>query len=116
MFPTTLTRASNGHVRRILIVALATLLLMGVLAIVPGAPLGANRAEAQATPPPADGYAGVCDVDVLFILDESGSMDGAGETSVRAGFKSFVNGLSATQSRIGVVEFNTTGLLPLSLW
>ena len=38
MFPAVLSRATNGHIRRILIVALATLLLFTALAIVPGSP------------------------------------------------------------------------------
>ncbi|MEA2023729.1 MAG: SdrD B-like domain-containing protein, partial [Actinomycetota bacterium] len=48
MFPATLTR-DNGHIRRILIVALATLLLFTALAIVPG-----GTQSALADPPPVD--------------------------------------------------------------
>ena len=43
MFPATLTRSSNGHVRRILIVTLATLMLFATLIVVPG---GTPRASA----------------------------------------------------------------------
>lgn len=49
MSPAALTRSSNGYVRRILILTLATLLLFTVLTIVPGA----NEAEAA---PPTPGY------------------------------------------------------------
>ena len=47
MFPVALSRASGGQIRRILIVALATLLLIGVTAIVPNAP-GTSEARAAA--------------------------------------------------------------------
>ena len=107
----TMSRTRGGNLRRVLLIALAALLAFATLSLVPAAPgvPGAHRADAQvgAQVPAA------CQADVLFILDESGSMgrnNDQGEDAVRAGFTAFVNALavSSPDSRIGVVDFATS--------
>ena len=55
-----------------------------------------------------------CPMNILFILDESGSINGYGSgtanvsSQVRTGAGSLLNALSGTGSRVAVVEFNTT--------
>ncbi len=112
MFPTTLTRVFDGHVRRILIVALATLMMVGVLAIIPGAPLSADSAHAAVAPDPNYGS---CDADILFILDTSGSMENVGLNAVEDGFTSFVEKINdsaasggAPDSGIAAIHFSNT--------
>ncbi len=114
MFPATLTR-NNGHIRRILIVALTALMLFATLAVAPGAPLGADRADAVVQ----DGD--TCSANILFILDESGSMtysNDAGAEAVRLAFKAFVAGMKseAPDSNVGVVEFGNTAAPGFSGW
>ncbi len=127
MFPTALTRASNGHVRRILIVALATLLMFTALAVVPGAPL-ALAGDDEAVPQPADGFTQLaakpdvtknkdlgdsCGLDMVLVVDSSGSVGGS-EANVKSAFNALLDGLIGTGSRAGVVDFNTNSTVPIS--
>lgn len=47
------------------------------------------------------------DLDILFILDESGSIDGF-EQDVEDGAMAFLNALNGTGARVAVIEFNET--------
>lgn len=54
-----------------------------------------------------------CGLDVLVVLDESGSIGSAGATDdVRDAFKAFTAALTNTASRIAVAEFSTVARLP----
>jgi LPXTG-motif cell wall-anchored protein len=100
----TLTRfPSDGAYRRVLTAALAALLAFTALVVVPGVSAPAYGQEI-----PAD----ICGVDVVFVLDASGSMGDNGNegiNAVRGGFKAFVSTLAveAPSSNIGVVQFGT---------
>jgi uncharacterized repeat protein (TIGR01451 family) len=55
-----------------------------------------------------------CGLDILVILDESGSIANAGATEdVRRAFRSFTQALKNTGSRMAVTEFSTVARLPL---
>jgi LPXTG-motif cell wall-anchored protein len=109
----TLTRfPSDGVYRRLLTIALAALLAFATLAITPGVSAPAHGQTSDDAP--ADN----CGVDVVFILDASGSMGDNGSegiNAVRAGFKSFVSALAseAPASNIGVVQFGTNATTPV---
>jgi LPXTG-motif cell wall-anchored protein len=97
---------SNGAHRRVLIAALAAILAFTTLVIVPG--VSAPAYGQTSSDIPADN----CGVDVVFVLDASGSMGDNGNegiNAVRSGFKSFVSTLAseAPGSNIGVVQFGT---------
>lgn len=97
---------SNGPTRRIIAAISAALLAFTLVVALPVvAPGAADTAHAAQD---------ACGVDVLFVLDESGSMEGVGETAVRTGFKAFIDELKvdAPDSNVGIVEFNTTSRLP----
>jgi hypothetical protein len=54
-----------------------------------------------------------CGLDVLMILDESGSIDSSHATDdVRRAFSSFVESLANTGSSMAIVEFSTVARLP----
>ena len=56
-----------------------------------------------------------CGIDILMILDESGSIGNAGATgAVRAAFRAFTRALNNTGSRLAVAEFSTVARLPLA--
>ncbi|MCB0113233.1 MAG: VWA domain-containing protein, partial [Caldilineaceae bacterium] len=55
-----------------------------------------------------------CGLDVMLILDSSGSIDTAGQVdNVRNAAQSFVNSLAGTGSRLAVVEFASTAYVPI---
>jgi uncharacterized repeat protein (TIGR01451 family) len=59
-----------------------------------------------------------CGIDVIFILDESGSIVGTGGASdisdeVRDSAHAFLNALEGTGSRVAIVEFNTEARNPI---
>jgi len=95
---------TSGVSRRLFNAAIAALLAFTTVVLIPGVNSAARGDEHV----PADN----CGVDVVFVLDASGSMGDNGNegiTAVRAGFKSFVTalGAEAPASDIGVVEFGT---------
>jgi len=97
---------------------LAALLTITTLIATPGIADAQAPADpqVQAIGPPDGGNEGACVADVLFILDRSGSMGWStngttGIAQLRAGFKSFLNGLS-DGSKIGVVDFATSASKP----
>ncbi len=56
-----------------------------------------------------------CGIDILMILDESGSIGNAGATgAVKAAFRAFTRALNNTGSRLAVAEFSTVARLPLA--
>lgn len=55
-----------------------------------------------------------CGLDVILILDESGSISGTEITAVRNAAQAFVNGLMNTGSRLAIVEFNSVARRPIS--
>ncbi len=55
-----------------------------------------------------------CGIDILMILDESGSIGQAGATgAVKSAFRAFTRALNNTGSRLAVAEFSTVARLPL---
>ncbi|MGH9118661.1 MAG: DUF7507 domain-containing protein [Acidimicrobiales bacterium] len=55
-----------------------------------------------------------CGIDILVILDESGSIGSAGATDdVKEAFRAFTRALRNTGSRMAVAEFSTVARLPL---
>jgi len=99
---------SNGVSRRLFNAAIAAILAFTTLVIIPGSVPAVHGQTAD--------VGGTCGVDVLFILDESGSMNGAGVTAVRSGVTSFVDTLGANPntdgSRVGIVRFGNTASKP----
>lgn len=96
----------RGPLRRIIAAVSAALLAFTLVVALPAvAPSEADTAHAAVD---------TCGINVLFVLDESGSMEGTGETAVRTGFKAFVNELAADapDSNVGIVEFNTSARKP----
>ena len=65
-------------------------------------------------PSPTPNLAAACGIDILVILDESGSIAAAGATEdVQAAFRAFTAALKNTGSRMAVSEFSTVARLPL---
>ena len=88
-------------------VVLAALLVAGSVGLV-GEPAAAAPGESE-VPAPNPDLDAACGLDILVILDESGSIDRAtGATAaVRQAFTSFTTALQNTGSRMAVAEFNT---------
>ncbi|MFN2189619.1 MAG: vWA domain-containing protein, partial [Candidatus Promineifilaceae bacterium] len=75
---------------------------------------------AYTNPPPAPNppLDLACSLNVIFVMDESGSIVGAGGvpgilTEVRDAANGFLNALADTGSEIAIIEFNTTARLAL---
>jgi len=66
------------------------------------------------TPAPNPDLVPSCPMNILFIMDESGSIAGYGtgtsnvSNQVRTGASNLLNALSGTNSRVAIIEFNTT--------
>ncbi len=57
-----------------------------------------------------------CGIDVVLVLDETGSIQSAGATqNVRDAAIAFANGIADTGSKLALVEFNTTGSVTIPL-
>jgi von Willebrand factor type A domain len=57
-----------------------------------------------------------CGIDVVLVLDETGSIASAGATqNVRNAAIAFANGIADTGSKLALVEFNTTGSVTIPL-
>jgi len=102
---------TSGVSRRLFNAAIAALLAFTTVVIIPGV----NSAALGDEHVPADN----CGVNVVFVLDASGSMgdnSNEGITAVRAGFKSFVStlGAEAPASNVGVVQFGTNASLAVA--
>jgi uncharacterized protein YegL len=54
-----------------------------------------------------------CGLDVILVLDESGSISGSSVTAVRNAAQAFVSGLLNTGSRLAIVEFNAVARRPI---
>lgn len=55
-----------------------------------------------------------CGLDVVLILDESGSINTSGATGdVRNAAEAFVSGLEGTGSQVAIIEFNTRARFPI---
>ena len=95
----------RGISRRLLIAALAALLAFATMVVVPG-----SAAHGQVAPP--DDPVDTCGVDVLFVLDASGSMGDNGNegiNAVRAGVLAFLAELEteAPASTVALMRFGT---------
>lgn len=65
-------------------------------------------------PAPNPNLAAACGLDVMLVLDESGSIGSAGETgTVRAAARGFLDALAGTGSAVSIVDFNTTASQPV---
>ena len=54
-------------------------------------------------------FNGECPNDILLVLDESSSIIGEGyESDVEAGVNAFLDAISGTGSRVGIIEFSNT--------
>ncbi|MGB9356948.1 MAG: SdrD B-like domain-containing protein, partial [Acidimicrobiia bacterium] len=125
-----LSRGRIGHVRRFLIVGLAAVLLMAVTATIPGAPLGAHRAEAA--PPASDPgvvanpqIGAACGIDVVFTFDGSNSIDSTEGGEMISAAQSFVDVLEGSPSHVAATYFRgisaaggngVGGLVPNAGW
>jgi hypothetical protein len=80
--------------------------MIGVLAIIPGAPLGADRADASVQPATNPDWPAACGVDIAMVLDTSNSIgrDGFGP-QMRNAANGFVDAMTGTPSKIGVTYF-----------
>ncbi len=66
------------------------------------------------TPRPNPNLAAACGLDVMLVLDESGSIGSAGETgTVRSAARGFLDALAGTGSAVSIVNFNTTASQPV---
>ncbi len=54
-----------------------------------------------------------CGLDVILVLDESGSISGSSIDAVRNAAQAFVSGLLNTGSRLAIVEFNAVARRPI---
>ena len=82
-----------------------------VVALLPSV-AGAAPGE-PTTPAPNPDLTKACGLDVLVILDESGSIESSNATDdVRRAFTAFVDSLNNTGSSMAVVEFSTVARLP----
>jgi large repetitive protein len=77
------------------------------------APASAAPGESQ-VPIPNPDLDAACGIDILVILDESGSIANAGATEdVKTAFRAFTAALNNTGSRMAVAEFSSVARLPL---
>ena len=89
------------------LVAIATYLVTSFGAVASAAP------GEPTTPAPNPDLTKACGLDVLVILDESGSIESSNATDdVRRAFTAFVDSLNNTGSSMAVVEFSTVARLP----
>lgn len=91
-----------------------TLLAVALVASVFAMPLAAQGiTRARVDPAPNPDLEKSCGLDILMILDESGSIQNAHATDdVRDAFKAFTAALNNTSSSIAVAEFSTVARLP----
>jgi LPXTG-motif cell wall-anchored protein len=83
----------------------------GSVALAPTA--SAAPGESQ-VPIPNPDLVAACGIDILVILDESGSIANAGATDdVKTAFRAFTAALNNTGSRMAVAEFSSVARLPL---
>jgi LPXTG-motif cell wall-anchored protein/uncharacterized repeat protein (TIGR01451 family) len=76
-------------------------------------PAAAAPGESQ-EPIPNPDLVAACGIDILVILDESGSIANAGATEdVKTAFRAFTAALNNTGSRMAVAEFSSVARLPL---
>ena len=55
-----------------------------------------------------------CGIDVMLVLDESGSIQSSGATEkVRRATRAFLNSLSGTGCRVSIIDFSTTAAWPV---
>ena len=88
---------------------------VGLIALLAGslAPVTAAPGEDD-TPIANPDLEAACGIDILMILDESGSIGSAGATgAVQNAFRAFTRALNNTGSRLAVAEFSTVARLPL---
>ena len=65
-------------------------------------------------PGPNPGLPPRCGIDVMLVLDESGSIDSSGATeTVREATRAFLEALSGTGSSVSIVDFSTTAARPV---
>ena len=89
------------------LVAIATCLVTSFGAVASAAP------GEPTTPAPNPDLTKACGLDVLVILDESGSIATSNATDdVRRAFTAFVDSLNNTGSSMAVIEFSTVARLP----
>ncbi len=98
--------------RRVFASTTAVGVIVMVLSLLPLSPAGAAPGESSV---PADNpdLQKACGLDVLMVIDESGSIAQSNATDdVRNAFRAFVASLKNTGSRMSVVEFSTVARLP----
>ena len=100
--------------RRIRAAAVAAVVIAAALVSVPSTPASAAPGEDD-TPIANPDLTPGCGLDILVMLDESGSIEAAHATDeVQDAFKAFTRALQNTGSRMAVAEFSTVARLPLS--
>jgi uncharacterized repeat protein (TIGR01451 family) len=66
------------------------------------------------TPGPNPDLPPRCGIDVMLVLDESGSIGSSGQTeTVKAATRSFLDALSGTGARVSIVDFSSTAGRPV---
>ena len=66
------------------------------------------------TPAPNPALPQQCGINVMLVLDESGSIQSSGATEkVRRATRAFLNSLSGTGCRVSIVDFSTTAAWPV---
>jgi uncharacterized repeat protein (TIGR01451 family) len=66
------------------------------------------------TPAPNPALPQQCGIDVMLVLDESGSIQSSGATEkVRRATRAFLNSLSGTGCRVSIIDFSTTAAWPV---
>ena len=67
-----------------------------------------------ATPGPNPNLPPRCGIDVMLVLDESGSIQSSGQTeNVRNATRAFLNALSGTGAGVSIVDFSSTAARPV---
>lgn len=68
----------------------------------------------RVTPPrPNPGLPARCGIDVMLILDSSGSIGTGGAATVRTAVREFLTALEGTGSEVSIVDFNTAATRPV---
>lgn len=107
MYPFKDSNSQQFHWGPVFSVALA----FGVLSVATSGALAAPRPIEQPIPNPD--LTRACGLNVLMILDESGSIDTSNATQdVRNAFKAFTDAIKNTSSAMAVAEFSTVARLP----
>lgn len=97
--------------RRLVGLFVATCLISAMVAYAPPAQGAPFEPDVPVQNPDLDA---ACGLDVLMILDESGSIGSSGATgAVIEAFDSFVSSLANTGSRVAVIEFSQVARLPV---